>query len=400
MKKGWKLKTLKDIGKIFSGNSINAKIKKEKYLNQPEGLPYIATKDVSYDSSINYDNGVKIPFSKKELFRIAPKNSVLICAEGGSAGRKIGIINQDVCFVNKLFAISPDNETLSKYLFYWYKSDKFKTEFNSRLTGLIGGVSKKKFETIPIPFPENIEQEYIVKKLDICMEQIDKAIKNVEKNLQNAKDLFKSQLNEIFSQKGDGWQTKKMQELCEKITDGTHQTPKYFDQGVVFLSSKNVTSGKIDWENVKYIDNEQHIAMHKRIAPKINDILLAKNGTTGVAAMVDRDVVFDIYVSLAHIRVLDEVIPKYMLHYINSPLAKKQFNSRLKGVGVPNLHLKEIREVEVSFPISKLKQESIVTQLDGLKRQVDLVKIYYQKEIFALKELKQTILEKAFNGEL
>mgnify|MGYP000991504544 FL=1 len=107
----------------------------------------------------------------------------------------------------------------------------------------------------------------------------------------------------------DSWEVMKLKDLCEKITDGTHQTPTYFSKGVIFLSSKNVTSGKIDWENIKYIDQKQHIQMHIRVAPRLNDILLAKNGTTGVAALVDKEVTFDIYVSLALIRVLDKVLP-------------------------------------------------------------------------------------------
>ena len=160
-----------------------------------------------------------------------------------------------------------------------------------------------------------------------------------------------------------GWEVKKLIEVCEKITDGTHQTPTYFDDGVLFLSSRNVTSGTIDWENVKYIDAKQHGEMQRRVSPRLNDILLAKNGTTGVAAMVDRDVPFDIYVSLALLRPLATVHPTFLLHFINSPLAKKQFTKRLKGVGVPNLHLEEIREVEIPIPPLP-EQQRIVGILD------------------------------------
>jgi type I restriction enzyme S subunit len=160
------------------------------------------------------------------------------------------------------------------------------------------------------------------------------------------------------------WEMKKLSDVCEKITDGTHQTPTYFDKGVIFLSSKNVTSGKINWDNIKYIDTKQHLEMHKRVAPRLNDILLAKNGTTGVAAIVDRDLVFDIYVSLALLRPLDIILPSFMLYFINSPAAKKQFNKRLKGIGVPNLHLEEIREVTISFPKSLSEQQRIVEVLD------------------------------------
>ncbi|MBI0397471.1 restriction endonuclease subunit S [Cyclobacterium marinum] len=195
----------------------------------------------------------------------------------------------------------------------------------------------------------------------------------------------------------EGWEIKKLKEVCHKITDGTHQTPKYFNEGVIFLSSKNVTKGKIDWENIKYIDEAQHIEMHKRVAPKVGDILLAKNGTTGVAAMVDKNVVFDIYVSLAHIRSLGEVSPEYMLYFINSPLAKKQFNSRLKGVGVPNLHLKEIREVEIPFPKSLIEQKQIVALLDQAFAAIDQAKANIEKNIANAKELFQSKLNEIFS---
>ena len=144
----------------------------------------------------------------------------------------------------------------------------------------------------------------------------------------------------------------------------------------------------------------QHIEMHKRVAPKVGDILLAKNGTTGVAAMVDRDVVFDIYVSLAHIRVLDEVTPEFMLYFINSPIAKKQFNKRLKGSGIPNLHLEEIREVVIPFPKSLKEQNKLVKNLDDFSTETKKLEGIYQQKLNDLEELKKSILQKAFAGEL
>ena len=256
------------------------------------------------------------------------------------------------------------------------------------------------FPLIPLP-----EQQRIVKILDKAFVAIDKAKQNAEQNLRNAKEVFQSKLQSIFDNgklkvENGEWEEKRLKEVCEKITDGTHQTPKYFDSGVIFLSSKNVTSGKIDWNKIRYIDEKQHIEMHKRVAPKVNDILLAKNGTTGIAAMVDRNVVFDIYVSLAHIRVLDEVLPNFMLYFINSPVAKKQFNKRLKGVGVPNLHLQEIREVEITFPKSIQEQKQIVAKLDQLQKETKQLERIYQQKLENLTELKKSILQKAFRGEL
>jgi type I restriction enzyme M protein len=161
-----------------------------------------------------------------------------------------------------------------------------------------------------------------------------------------------------------------LQDVCEKITDGTHQTPTYADEGFIFLSSKNVTSRKIDWENVKYIPQELHLELSKRLKPKLNDVLLAKNGTTGVAAIVDKDLVFDIYVSLALLRAKDNILPKYLLFLINSDFVKVQFNSKLKGVGVPNLHLKDIKEVKIPLP-SLAIQHQIVAEIEGYQQVID-----------------------------
>jgi type I restriction enzyme S subunit len=113
----------------------------------------------------------------------------------------------------------------------------------------------------------------------------------------------------------------KLSELSAiEITDGTHKTPTYSETGYKFLSSKNVTTGKIDWDNIMYIPEDLHNELYKRVAPQKDDILLAKNGTTGVAAIVDRDEVFDIYVSLALIRPdKTKVIPKYLLYAIKLP---------------------------------------------------------------------------------
>ena len=154
----------------------------------------------------------------------------------------------------------------------------------------------------------------------------------------------------------DGWAWSRLQSICEPITDGTHKTPVYCDSGYIFLSSKNVTSGKIDWNNVMYIPEELHKELYSRLQPKKNDILLAKNGTTGVSAIVDRDCVFDIYVSLAIIRIVGYmIIPKYLTCMMGSRFVQDYFNSSLKGIGVPNLHLEHIRTALI--PIAPLHEQ-------------------------------------------
>lgn len=262
-------------------------------------------------------------------------------------------------------------------------------------------VNQQDISKVEIQYPRSLpEQHRIVAILDEAFAGIAIARANAEKNRQNARALFESHLQSVFTARGEEWVEKRLKDVCEKITDGTHQTPTYYDEGVIFLSSRNVTSGKIDWEKIKYIDTKQHIEMHKRVAPRVNDILLAKNGTTGVAAIVDRDVIFDIYVSLALLRAREEILPAFLLYFVNSSVAKEQFNKRLKGSGVPNLHLEEIREVVISFPISLAQQRFIVSELDHLSAETQRLESIYQQKLAALDELKKSLLHQAFSSQL
>ena len=172
----------------------------------------------------------------------------------------------------------------------------------------------------------------------------------------------------------------KLKDIClTEITDGTHQTPTYSEYGYIFLSSKNVTTQKIDWDNVMFIPEKLHKELYKRVAPQIDDILLAKNGTTGVAAIVDRDIVFDIYVSLALIRPNTEIVmPRYLLYAINNPVVKGYFDSSLKGIGVPNLHLKNIRETPIKI-YDLETQKAIVEKLDKVCELISLRKQQLEK---------------------
>ena len=287
------------------------------------------------------------------------------------------------------------------YLYLYYFLAHSKQLLNDLGSGTtFKELSGTKLAAVPIPLPPLPVQKAIVAKLDAAFASIDIAIAAAEQNADNAKQLFQSYLNDVFERGGEGWVENKLADVCEKITDGTHQTPKYFDEGVIFLSSKNVTSGKIDWDKIKYIDEKQHNEMQRRVSPRLNDILLAKNGTTGVAAMVDRDVAFDIYVSLALLRAKSQVTPSYLLHFVNSPYAKKQFNGRLKGIGVPNLHLQEIREVIIRYPISLEQQKKMVTRLETVSVANQRIISLYEQKTRALLKLTQSLLQQAFNGQL
>ena len=282
------------------------------------------------------------------------------------------------------------NEINNEYLYYFLKSRK------NFLNNIGRGAT---FKEISKSIISNIE--FILPSYDVqCtqtqnLKKIDNLIYLRKKVIKEYHILVKSRFNEMF---GDIFDTTfpiyRLEELCEFIKDGTHQTPQYTDDrtnGFKFLSSKDVTSGKISWDNIKYITESLHNELYAKISPRRNDILLAKNGTTGIAALVDCDEIFDIYVSLAILRFYDGNNPTYLLYAINSDTTKWQFESNLKGVGVPNLHLREIRKTKIPLPPLSLQNE-----FAEFVAQVDKSQLAIQKSLEELETLKKSLMQEYF----
>ena len=148
---------------MYTGNSINESEKKTKYVGLSEGRYYIGTKDVEFNHTVAYENGVKIPFDA-ERFRTAPCSSILMCIEGGSAGRKIAFTDYEVCFGNKLCCFVSYGIDY-KFLYYYLQSPIFQSAFKENTTGIIGGVSVNTLKSMLLPVPPIGEQKRIVKML-------------------------------------------------------------------------------------------------------------------------------------------------------------------------------------------------------------------------------------------
>ena len=274
--------------------------------------------------------------------------------------------------VSPLYVVFCVDETLlcPEYVTYFLKSEPGLRQIDFRSIGTVrNNFTFDALEKMELRVPSVEDQLHVVS----IIRRVESVIESTKQKSNQLDELVKSRFVEMF---GDvdktPYEIKSIQECCEKIKDGTHQTPTYVDKeagGVMFLSSKNVVGGTIDWNTIKYIPFDLHEKLHQRVAPRQGDILLAKNGTTGVCAIVDRDCVFDIYVSLAHIRPLKWMDSTYMWAAINADRTKEQFNSRLKGVGVPNLHLGEIKQTMIVVPPLALQQEfaDFVSRVDKLR---------------------------------
>ncbi|MCG9625813.1 restriction endonuclease subunit S [Vibrio mediterranei] len=197
-----------------------------------------------------------------------------------------------------------------------------------------------------------------------------------------------------------GWKWVSLDSLSSKIVDGVHHKPDYVDEGVPFMSVKDIKGGKIYFDNCKYVSPETHEEIHPRCNPEKGDLLITKSGTIGRTAIVRTDEVFDLFVSVALIKpaskkVNMEFINIALMHWVNSI----DVSSRVVGTAIKNLHLRDMRVLAIPFaPLTE--QKEIVRLVDQYFAFADTIEAQVKKAQARVDNLTQSILAKAFRGEL
>ncbi|MDX4038380.1 restriction endonuclease subunit S [Aliarcobacter skirrowii] len=323
----------------------------------------------------------------------------------GEDGAKWGA-NENTAFIaegkywvnNHAHIMRPNKDLVIDSLLIYYLNT---TDLMEYITGAtVKKLNQEKLKSINIPLPPLEEQKRIVTKLDNLFAKIDKAIALHQKNIDEADIFMASVLNDVFVELEEKYEIKTVYDLCTKITDGTHSTPKYIDSGVPFLSVKNISQGVISFDDTKFISMDEHNLLSKRCNVEIDDILYTKVGTTGIAKVVDTDVEFSIFVSIALLKPKKDLINSMYFQYIlNSPNCYEQSQSRTRGVANRNLVLNDIKQI--FFPLPPLKtQQKVVSYLDEISQKMEKIKQIQKEKMQSLKELKASILDKAFKGEL
>ena len=375
MREGWEIRKLGEIctikGRIgFRGYT------REDLVNAGDGAITLSPSNI-IDDKLSLAKCQYISWFKYEQSpEIKIFNGDIIFAKTASIG-KVAIVDNlpEKATINPQFVVMKEIKENNHFLYYALRSRPFKFQLSQIINGVaIPTVSQSNLEKLSIPVPPIAEQEKIVAELDCLIGIIEKK-KQQLKELDNlAQSIFYDMFGNVVEKKGIP--VSRMDDVFSLITDGTHQTPTYTedkDNGYKFLSAKDVVGGHIDWDGIKYIPATLHQELYKRLAPRRGDLLLCKNGTTGIAAVVETDEVFDIYVSLALLRPKEGYQPKYLLYAINNQETKRQFNASLKGVGVPNLHLGEIRKTLILTPPLDL-QNAFAQKIEAMEKQKELIK--------------------------
>ena len=202
----------------------------------------------------------------------------------------------------------------------------------------------------------------------------------------------------------ENWVWVRLGDILFQLTDGTHSTPKYVEQGIPFLSVKNISSGKISFQDTKFISEDEHLELTKRCKPEKGDILLSKVGTTGIPVLIEDEVEFSIFVSVALLKFPNNLInSKFLLNIIQSPFVQEQAQGNTRGVGNKNWVLTSIANTLIPLP-PLAEQQQIVAKLNQLLSEIDELKAQEQALLAAQnafpKKLRAALLQAAVQGEL
>ena len=255
----------------------------------------------------------------------------------------------------------------------------------------------KLLKEVKVPLPPIPEQQRIVAILDQAFADIEKARANAEKNLKNARELFDSYLNQVFSQRGEGWVEKPLGELFD-VRDGTHDSPSYQESGFPLVTSKNLINGQISLEKVKYISTTDFEKINKRSKVDIGDVLLAMIGTIGNPVIVTQKPSYAIK-NVALIKGIPSQNSSFLKYFLESPFTVKKMLAEAKGTTQKFVGLGYLRAFPFYAP-SFTEQQHIVASLDKLSMEVQQLEKSYQQRLESLDELKKSLLQKAFSGEL
>lgn len=407
---------------ISSGYEVasSKRVHKEDWLS--EGIPFYRTRELVKLSDNGYvDNELFISEEQYESFKSiygVPQVDDLLISGVGTIGVPY-IVNTEEKFYFKdgnVIWFKHRGLFVAKYIYFLYKSLFMDNQIHEMSSGTtVDTYTIVNANITKVPVPPLPEQQRIVDRIESLFAKLDEAKEKAQTVLDSFETRKAAILHKAFTgeltakwraEHGVGmesWQSETLQSVCSmKITDGTHKTPTYCDSdiGVPFISAKDVTGEAICWDKIKYIVPELHEELYARLAPQIDDVLLAKNGTTGVAAIVDVDKVFDLYVTLAVLRPdKQKILPRYLLRIVNSPICKDQFDEHLTGIGVPNLHLRDIKEVMIQVP-SLGEQTEIVRILGSLFAKEQQAREAAEAVLEQIDLLKKSILARAFRGEL
>lgn len=389
--KGWELVHLKDVCKLINGRAYN-----QAELLHEGKYPVLRVGNFFSNRSWYYSD-LELDESKY------CNDGDLLYAWSASFGPRIWQGGK-VIYHYHIWKTDLDlDRVYKKFLYYWFEWDTERIKSEQGVGTTMIHVTKGAMEDRSLYLPPFPEQKRIVTIVDQAFEGIDRAIANTEKNLANARELFESYLNVIFTQKGDGWIEKKLSEIGGKVFTGPfgsllHKSD-YISNGIPIVNPANIENDEIVPNFNKTVSQDVVVRLKAYVLSQDN-VVIGRRGEIGRCAVVGKEQAGWLCGSGSFfIKTFENVDSVFLAHLFRSAQYRSQLEALSAGATMQNLSNQALSGLLIAMP-PLYEQNRITDKLNDLKVETQRLEAIYQQKLAALNELKQSILQKAFTGEL
>lgn len=371
-------------------------------------FPFYKPSDLD-QGRLTYDASEYLSEEGKKVSRIIPKNSTAVCCIG-SIG-KCGYLMCEGTTNQQINSAIPKINSLCMY--YYLCTENFVQNLLSMASATtIAIVNKSKMESCAFPLPPLSEQQRIVERIEELFAKLDEAKERLQEvadsfAVRKAAILHKAFTGELTKQwrrengvSDESWEEKKLEEVCSKITDGTHNSPTNSLSGeYMYVTAKNIKDTGIDLSNITYVTKEVHKEIYSRCDVIYGDVLYIKDGATaGIATINTLKEEFSMLSSVALIRTdLKLAKNEFVKDYLN--YRKKEILKNISGSAITRLTLSKIKDILIPLPTLP-EQHEIVRLIDDLLARERAAQQAAEQALASIDLMKKSILARAFRGEL
>ena len=384
MKKGWEIKRLPDIAEYFIGLTYAPKDVSDV------GTIVLRSSNIQNDE-LDLSDLVRVTRSVKETLNVC-KGDILMCSRNGSkrlVGKTavIGSLPEVMTFGTFMTVI---RGTHNPYLAWFFKSEAFREQIGVGENTMINQITKYMLDAIRVPFPPLDEQQRIVGLLDEAFEGLATAKANAEKNLQNARALFESHHNSIFTKRREGWGEKPLGEVCKYVNGKAHEQCIDKDGRFIVINSKFIST---EGEILKRSNDALLLLKPGDIAMVLSDVPNGK--ALAKCFLVEEANTYTLNQRICLLR-STKFHTKFLFYQINR---NRHFLSFDNGENQTNLRLNQVLSCPLFLP-PLAEQETIADNLDALSEETQRLAHRYERKLAALEALKKSLLHQAFTGDL
>ena len=393
----WEKQSLGDVCNLTGGGTPS---KSNDSFYQGD-IPWVTVRDMKSHDIVDTTFKITNEAVTSSSTNVIPAGSVIIATRVGLG--KVAIIKQDMAINQDIKAVIPKNKNLSTSYLYWWLRSKSQELIKAGTGATVQGVKLTFVNNLQITTPKIEEQKRIVAILDQAFADIDKARATAERNLKNARELFDRYLQQVFSQCGEGRKAVKLEELVTKdcsLSYGIVQPGLEFDGGLPVVRPTDLASDTIQINGLKRI-NPVLAESYKRTTLQGGELLLCVRGSTGVISLAASELKgANVTRGIVPIRFASEhMIQKFGYYQFISKHVQEQIREKTYGAALMQINIRDVKKLEFSVPPFSYQNEAIF-KLDEMASLVDRLKNVYQDKLNNLTELKKSILQKAFKGEL